>query len=138
MTLREWLTDTAERVGSTVVQALIVYVLGAQAIDGEFWRGLLTVCVIAVVNVVRTALLGWIPAPQTWFADMMVRVVWTFLIALTGSLVSVEWLDLISIEFWHQVVIAAAMSALAVVKALWAKRFPGTISPASLALKPAA
>ena len=55
MTLEKWLADTAERAGSTLVQAAIIYVLAATQIDGDFWRGLITVLVTGVANVLVAA-----------------------------------------------------------------------------------
>ena len=133
MTLEKWLADTAERAGSTLVQAAIIYVLAATQIDGDFWRGLITVLVTGVANVLVAAVTAWVPLPTVWWHDMAWRAVRTFAISLFGSLASVEWLDLVSMSWWTRVVVAAGMAALAVVKAVFAKQYPNTITPASLA-----
>lgn len=132
MNLKTWFLDTAERAGTTLIQAAIVYVLAAQAIDGEFWRGLAVACVIALVNVLKAAMTSWMPTPEDWRADMLVRTFWTFAVSLLGSLASAGWLDIISISFWRSVLLSAATAALAVLKAIFARRYPDTLSPASL------
>lgn len=128
-----WLIDTAEKAGTTLIEAAIVYMLAAQAYDGEFWRGLAVAVVIAVVNVLKAALTSWMPTPTDWRLDMVVRAGWTFIISILGSLASVTWLDIVDMQFWRGVLLAAAVAALAVVKAFLARRLPsGRVSPASL------
>ena len=129
---KKWLVDTGERVATTIVEVAIVYILAAKAVDGEFWRGLVVALVCGVVNVLKAALTTWIPKPTNWALDMMVRALWTFLISLFGSLISVGWLDIISLEYWKVVAIAGATSALSVLKSLIAKPREGTVTPASL------
>lgn len=136
MTLEKWLTDTAERAGVTLVQVGLIYLAAATSIDGEFWRGLLVACVTAAANVVLAAATAWVPPATTWGKDTAFRVVRTFVVTIAGSLVSVEWLDIVDVSWWKQVGIAAGAAVLAVVKAAWARRFAGTISPASLAPAP--
>ena len=132
--MKLWLIDTAERAGSTLVQAAIVYALAAQSLDSEFWKGLIVAVVIALVNVLKAALTTWIPKPADWRLDMIVRASWTFMIAFLGSLASVEWFHLIDASFWKSVVLASFTAALAVLKGTFAYLRPTQgITPASLA-----
>lgn len=136
MTMEKWLTDTAERAGSTLVQAAIVYTLAASKIDGEFWRGLITALVTALANVLVAAVTAWVPVPMVWWQDMAWRVGRTFVISMLGSLASVEWFELVSMSWWQQAVVAAGVSVLAAFKAVIARYRSGTLSPASLARHP--
>jgi hypothetical protein len=136
ITLKDWLLDTLERVFSTLVQAALVFVLAAESLDATFWRGLAVALVIALVNVLKASLTAWMPRPTTWLADAAVRTLWTFLIALLGSLASVTWLNLLDVNFWQQTALAALVAAGAVAKALLARLRPGTITPASLVVAP--
>lgn len=133
MTFKVWIADTGEKVLSTLIQTAIVYVLAAQAVDEQFYRGLLVACVIAASNVLKAALFFWIPNPENWMADMVVRAVWTFLIALLGSVAAIQGMELFDTNFWVQVLAAAGSAALVVVKSTLAKRKGDTLSPASLA-----
>lgn len=132
MTLAQWLRDTAERAGSTLVEAAIVYVLAAGATGDGLLAGLVTACVIALANVVKAALTTWIPTPTSFWSDVLVRALWTFLIAVCGALASVGWLDLIDLGWWQVALRSAAIAALVVVKSLLARNRPDTVTPASL------
>ena len=132
MNFTRWLHDTAERVLSTLVEATVIFLLAALATGDEVLAGLATACVIAVANVVKVALTSWMPTPTTFYGDLFVRAVWTFLISVGGALASVTWLELIDLAWWQITTRSAAVAALAVVKALFARNRPGTVTPASL------
>lgn len=142
--MKLWILDTAEKTGATLVQAAIVYMVAAQTMDSDFWRGLVVALVIAAVNVLKAAMTAWIPQPKSWRLDMVVRALWTFVISVLGSLASIEWFDLISASFWKSVLLAGLMAALAVVKAAFAYlrpeegMTPASLVPASTADKVAA
>lgn len=135
MTLKTWLVDTAEKAGSTLVEAALVYAIAAQAIDSEFWKGLVVAVVIAVTNVLKQALTTWMPQPKDWRLDMITRALWTFLVSAVGSLASVTWFDLINLTFWRGVTFAGLTAAASVLKSVVAKQKPSTITPASLVSK---
>lgn len=133
MNFTRWLHDTAERVLSTLVEATVIFLLAAVATGDEVLAGLATACVIAVANVIKAALTAWIPTPATFYGDLFVRAVWTFLISVCGALASVSWLELIDLNWWQVTLRSASVAALAVVKALFARSRAGTLTPASLA-----
>ena len=133
MTWKVWLIDTAERVATTIVEVAIVYFVAAKAIDGDFWRGLVVAVVSGGLNVIKAAMTAWIPKPKNWALDMMVRGIWTFIIALFGSLISATWLDIVSMEYWKMIALAGGTAALSVLKSVIAKQRPDTVTPASLA-----
>jgi len=134
LTAREFIVDLVERVGTTLVEAVAVYIVATPIIDEEFYRGLLVALVIAAANVIKVGLTSWVPLITNRWADLGYRVVSTFVVAVAGSLASVEWLDIIDMGFWRQTVHAAAIAGLALVKGLVAMRMrTATITPASLA-----
>ena len=124
--------DAVERVTATFVQALIVFVLAAPVIDDGFLRSLLTVAIIAAADGVKVLLTVWVPTFDTWLADAAYRTVSTFVVGFAGQVAAVEVLDAISLTWAQNVAISSAMAALAVLKALIARRRPPGITPASL------
>lgn len=124
--------DAVERVGTTFVQAIIVYVLSTSFTDELFWQGFLTAVVIGAANGVKVLLTVWVPTFTNWWADTAYRVVSTFVSAFAGSYVAVEFLDIGDLSYAAQAAGAAAMSALVVLKAVIALRRPPGITPASL------
>jgi hypothetical protein len=134
MTFDQWIRDTGERATSTLVEALIVYVLAAATTGSEFWAGLVTVAAITLANVVKSALTFWIPHPTSWWLDVVVRFAWTFVISIAGAVASSTWLDLGDQSWWSRVIHAAAIAGLAIVKGILAKNKLHTLTPASFAL----
>lgn len=126
------LLDALERIGTTIVQAVIVYVLAAQQIDGTFWRGLLVTLIIGVASGVKVLATTWVPVIESWWWDTVYRVASTFVVAVAGQFAAVEVLDVITMSWAENVLAAAAMSALVVLKAAVARRRPPGITPASL------
>lgn len=134
MTFHTWFVDTAERALTTLVQAAVVYMLAASVSDSTFWSGLITACVIALANVLKSAIAGWaIPTDLPFALDVLIRTGLTFGTALLGAIASADWLDLIDQGWWTHLCYSAAIAALAVTKALLARHVTGTITPASLA-----
>ena len=128
-----WIVDTVERVATTVIEVAIVYCLAAQAIDGAFWRGLIVAVVSGALNVIKAAMTAKIPKPRNWALDMMVRGLWTFVIAMFGSLITASWFDLINLEYWKMIALAGGTTALSMLKSVVARSRANTVTPASLA-----
>lgn len=132
---RVTLLDTAERVGTTFAEAVLVYVIAGLTADNTadaFWRGLLVAAVVAAANAIKVLLTTWVPVIDSWLWDTVYRAVSTFVVAAAGSLVSVQFLDLVDIGFWRGVGLAALTAALSVVKSGIASRRPPGVTPASL------
>lgn len=126
--------DVAERVGTTFLEALIVYVIAGLAdVGGDgFWRGLTVAAVVAGANAIKVLLTTWVPTFNSWPADTAYRAASTFVVAAVGGLVSVEWFDLLDVSFWRNIGLAGATAGLAVLKAAVASRRPPGVTPASL------
>jgi hypothetical protein len=126
--------DIVERVVTTFLQAAVAYALVTPLSDDRFAEGLLVVLIIAAANLVKIGLTTWVPTFTNWWVDAAYRVASTFVVSVAGSLVAIEWFDIVSMDFWKQVVGAAFAAALALLKAILAARRPNTVTPASLAL----
>lgn len=124
--------DAVERVSVTFLQALIVYVLAAPAIDDGFLRGLATAVVIGAADGVKVLLTVWVPTFRSWWADTAYRTGSTFVVAFVGQVAAVEVLETIDLSWIQNVAISSGMAALAVLKAVIARRRPPGITPASL------
>lgn len=135
---KTWALDTGEKAAATLIEAAIVYAVAATQVDSAFWKGLLVACVIAVVNVLKAAMTFWMPHPPSFYLDLLVRALWTFVISVLGSLASVVWFDLIDLNFWQGAATAGLVSALSVAKAFLARPRTNTITPASLLKHPSA
>ena len=131
-----WLMDTLERAGSTAVQAAIVYGIAATQLDSDFFKGLVVAVVIAVTNVLKSAVTAFVPTFTDWRLDMLYRAASTFVVSALGSLASVTWFNLIDMGFWKGVVLAAATTTIALVKGILAGFKDGTLTPASLWRRP--
>lgn len=129
---RLWLIDTAEKAGSTLWQTGLAFFVAADAMDSSQTKALLSALIVALFNVLKNALVGYRPAPKSLWADMLVRVGWTFAIVLTGSVTATIGFDAFDTALWKQLLMAAGAAALSALKCLIASWRKGTISPASL------
>lgn len=136
MSTKQRFLDLAERVGTTFIQSLVVWLLAAESIDTLDIKILLAAAIPAGINIVKVFLTSWMPQPTNWLADMLVRVGWTFGIGVTGA-AATGGFDIYSVSAWQAVFIGAATAAGAVLKALVARRLSDTITPASLIKPPA-
>lgn len=135
ITLKGWLLDTIEKVGVTVVQALLVLLPTVQVWDNATWKAFVAAGLFGAINVVKQAFTFWIPAPRNFVLDVVVRALWTFVIGVTGT-AAAGGFDLFSVTSWRAAAVGGALAAAAVVKGLIAKHKGGTLTPASFMPKP--
>ncbi len=135
MTIKQRFLDLCERVGTTFLEALVVWLLAADQIDKLDYKILFAAAVPAAFNVVKVFLTSWMPQPTNWLLDMLVRVAWTFGLGVSGA-AATGGFDIYSVSAWHALIVGAGMAAGAVLKALVAKRISNTITPASLVKPP--
>jgi hypothetical protein len=131
MTFKQWALDSGEKAGSTLVQSIIVFFSASVAWDSNSWKALLAACVPALFSVVKSSLTTWIPHPKNTLADIAVRAFWTFAVSLTGAM-AVGGLDLFDMNNNKKLVIAAATTALSILKGGIAAKVSDTVTPASL------
>ena len=132
--VRRWLTDTWERVASTFLAALIVWLTswdGGRLEDGTHWlTALVAACIPPVLVVLMQLLPGLAYSGPVWWIDALVRVVRSALQGFIGALLAGA--TLLSVSTWQAAAIAGGMAAIAAIKSIIAGVKPGTISPASL------
>lgn len=121
MTLQQWLRDTAERAGVTLLQsAIVLFPLLLGPMNTGALNTVFVTLLPVVVTIVLNALLGmltFIPASSTnWLIDMLLRVVRTSISTLVslGLAVGFNALDL---NAWRAVLLTVGMAIAAVVKA---------------------
>lgn len=133
MTFKQWLLDTLERAGSTLVQSAIVFFLAAQGTDGVGnWKAIFAALFPAVANVILNALTYKVPLIKNFWGDLCYRVARTFLVVFLGAMVATT-ADLFDVDVWQAAAVAGGAAVLAVIKAEISKRLrPSTITPASL------
>lgn len=134
--------DALERIGATLVQSLIVYVIAANGpLDVSRGKAIVAALFPGVANLVLQLVTAWVPKPTSFIVDMTSRVVRTFLVAFVGTLAASAF-DVFSAPAWKAASLSAAIAGLAVIKAVIAKFLadkdptPPKISPASLATVP--
>lgn len=141
MTWRTRLVDALERVGATLVQSIVVYVLAAnEQLEISRWKAIAAAAFPAIANIVLQLVTSWMPKPATFGADLAARTVRTFLVAFAGTAAAAGF-DLFNLAAWKAAVVAAVIAGLAVVKAaiagyLASKDPTPKITPASLASVP--
>lgn len=136
ITIQQRALDLFERVGTTFLEALVVWLLAADQIDQLDVKIFLAAAIPACLNVVKVFLTSWMPTPSSWLLDMLVRSLWTFLLGVLGA-ATTGGFDIYNVSAWHAVVVGAGMAAGAVLKGLLAKKISNSITPASLAVPPA-
>lgn len=134
--------DALERIGATLVQSIIVYVIVANGpLDVSRGKALLAALFPAVANLVLQVVTAWVPKPKAFIVDMTSRVVRTFAVAFVGTLAA-SGFDMFSAPAWKAAAISSAIAGLAVIKAVLAKFLADKnpdepkITPASLATVP--
>lgn len=141
MTWKVWLKDALERVGATLVQSIVVYVVAANGqLDISRGKAIVAAVFPAVANVVLQMFNRWTPVGRTWLADTILRAIRTFTVAAVGTAAAVGF-DVFDVSAVKAAVISALIAALAVVKAAVAKFLADKdptpkITPASLASVP--
>lgn len=143
MTWKVQLKDAIERIGATLVQSVIVYVVAANGqLDVSRGKAILAALFPAVANIVLQVVTAWTPKVKTFIGDLTARTIRTFAVALAGTAAAAGF-DVFNVSAWKAAGISAVIAGLAVVKALIAKfladKEPQTpkITPASLASCPA-
>lgn len=136
MNFKLWIADTVERVGTTVLEAALVFVIAANGqLDVSRWRALGAAILPGAFNVIKQAAQSYLPKGKSWASDTALRSGWTFLITWAGA-ASATGFDVFDASAVKTAVLAAFVAALAVVKAALAKLKKNTITPASLASIP--
>lgn len=132
--LRRWLTDTWERVASTFLAALLVWLTswdGGRLEDGTHWLvALVAACIPPVLVAIMQLLPGLAYTGPVWWIDALVRITRSALQGFIGALLAGA--TLLSVSTWQAAAIAGGMAAIAAVKSIIATTKRGTISPASL------
>ena len=131
LTFKQWALDSSERAISTLVQSVIVFFSASVAWNSNSWKALAAACIPAVFSVVKSALTTWIPQPKNAYLDIFVRSAWTFALALTGAMAAAG-LNLFDMSSNRRIVVAAATTALAVLKTSLATKVSDTVTPGSL------
>lgn len=134
VTLRAWLVDTRERVFSTFVAALAVWIVALDRVEpGAHWlRGLVAATIPPVLVVVFQMVPQLVYTGPVWWIDAAVRIARSALQGFLGALIA-GGVDLLSVPTYKAAAVAAGMAAWATVKVIVARWRPGTISPASFA-----
>lgn len=126
--------DALERVVTTMIEAVLAFLISTSFTDDAFWRGLVVVVVVGAANAIKMLLTLWVPTFTVWWHDMAYRTASTFAVTLAGAYASASWFDITSTAFAEQAAFAAITAALAVLKSIVARLRPATVSPASFAL----
>lgn len=143
MTWKIQVKDAIERIGATLVQSAIVYVVAANGqLDVSRGKAILAAAFPAIANIVLQLVTAWAPKVKTFIGDLVARTVRTFAVALAGTTAAAGF-DIFDVSAWKAAGISAVIAGLAVVKALIAKFLADKepeapkITPASLATVPA-
>lgn len=131
MNLDRWIRDTAERVISTFIQAALVFLGAAGALDANWVQALVAACIPPVLVVVMQALPGLTYTGPSWWTDALVRVGRSAAQGFVGALIASS-ANLIDLSSLRAAGIAAGLAALTAAKTVLAKARPGTVTPASL------
>lgn len=131
MTIDQWIRDTAERVAATFVASAITWLLAAQAFGANWVEALVVATVPPILAAVMTAIPGLVYTGPVWWIDALVRAVRQAVQAACSVLLAAES-GVADLSVWRGAAITGGMAALAVLKALAARRIAGTLTPASL------
>jgi len=137
--LKLWLVDTAERAGSTFVQALIMFLLVAGQTDhSEGWTKAVIAAIFpavgsVILNAVTTLTL---PTITNYWADVAIRIGRTWIATVLGAALADQF-DLFQTSSWKAAAIAGMGAVLVIIKSELArrstdKRVGVPLTPASL------
>lgn len=124
--------DAVERIGMSVAQQIIVLLMGATALDLSLVESIAVVVLVGVANLVLVLATVWVPVIRSWWLDTLYRIARTFAVSAAAQYATVQALDDVDLAFNQGVAVAAAMAALATLKAIVARRRPPGVTPASL------
>ncbi|MEO6570376.1 MAG: hypothetical protein ABIO83_02405 [Ilumatobacteraceae bacterium] len=124
--------DAFERVATTIIEAILAYLISTSFTDDDFWRGFLVVLVVGVASGLKVLFTQWVPTFQSWTADMIYRAVSTFVVTFAGAYAAAGFLDIVNTSVAEQAAFAGITAALSVVKSGIAIRRPAGVTPASL------
>lgn len=138
-----WAKDLSERALTTFGQSLLVFLptLLAGHPDTDFWKTVAIAVIPAVLGVVLNGLLTLKPELlmiKSYYLDMFVRTLKTFLVSVIGTVLAAGPLDLFDASKWKVIILAGLVAAATVVKGALAQKFvKNTVTPASLLPKAA-
>ncbi len=131
MTIDRWIRDTLERVAATFVASALTWLSAAHAFDANWVEALAIATVPPILAVVMSAMPGLTYTGPVWWIDAAVRTVRQAVQAACSVLLAAGS-GIGDVTVWRGAAITAGMAALAVLKAIAARRVGDTITPASL------
>jgi hypothetical protein len=131
MSFDVWVRDTGERVVSTFIQSVAVFLSAGSALGVSWVEALVVACLPAVLAVVMNALprLRWVAGP--WWRDALARVVRSFVQGFLAALIA-NAANIVSLGAVRAAALGGGLAALTAVKTLIARQVPNTLTPASL------
>lgn len=117
LTLRRWLTDTAERSVASFLQALLVFLVTfPTAFELASWRAPIAAALQAAAAVLLSAIAVVFPPPRSWLVDTVIRTARTFAGTVLAAIAGGAF-DLYHLDGWRTTIAAALVATLATFKA---------------------